>query len=203
MFARYSAAALLAAIVSTSATAGPIDFVAELDSSQVVAGSTNSATGIATFTLSEDKSMLSYDIQLSDDIFLSTSPASETDPAGVDKIHLHFAPAGTVGPHVLNIFGLPGEDDADFAVDFMANRITGIWDDSDATGDPNAGGSSKLLSLFVDELEAGNIYLAVHTVGNGGGVAIRGQLAQVPAPAGITLLGLGLAGLMARRRRTA
>ena len=179
-----------------------ISFTAMLTGDQVVGGGTTEPGefGVATFELNQQMTELSYAVQLFG-LDLDPIMANRIDDNDVDKIHLHHAPAGVVGPHVLNIFGLPSEDDADLVVDFDNESFSGIWDDGDATGDPNSPGSTKMLSNFVDELLNDEIYLAVHTIGVNGNVAIRGQLIrQVPEPNCLLLLG-GLVGYSVMRRQ--
>ncbi|MDJ0598386.1 MAG: CHRD domain-containing protein [Crocosphaera sp.] len=120
----------------------------------------------------------------------------------VTAIHLHSGNPGEtkVGPHTLNIFGLPGQDDNDAVFDFENNTITGIWDNLDSTD--SAGGvntsdgvpnhhlsdvlsgidplSTKTVSDYVDELLAGNFYIQAHTndFDIPGGV-MRGQVEEV------------------------
>ena len=187
------AASLL--LAATAPAHSALMFTATLDASQVVSNaSTETGTGFATFTLNDAMTTLDYTLNLTG-LNLEPEGDGRSDPSDVDKIHLHVAPPGTPGPHVLNIFGLPSEDDNDLVVDFVANSLTGRWDDGDAidpnTGNPfdqSAGGTTKFFSDHLNDLLAGNLYIAVHTAGQGGQVAIRGQLQQVPLPASIWLL---------------
>ena len=178
-------------------------FTATLNSGQVVTGGTTNPaeTGVATFTLNNDMTALDHTLQLFN---LDLAPATErTDTNDVDKIHIHNAPAGVMGPHTLNIFGLPSEDDGDLVVNFAADSLSGTWTDADQAGDQNSPDSTKPLSLFVNELQAGNLYIAVHTLGAGGGVAIRGQIVSVvPEPAtGTIVFGSAMVLSCVRRRR--
>lgn len=178
-------------------------FKADINAAQVVSGggSSSTATGVATLTLNDTQDRLDYTIQLFG-LDLEPDPAQRLDPEDVNKIHFHFGVPGTTGPHVLNIFGLPSEDDADLVVDFDSETLTGSWDDGDAFGDPNSPGTTKPLSSFVDELIAGDLYVAIHTVGKNGDVEIRGQITPVPEPHGIlgTAIVLGLGALSLKRK---
>ena len=182
-------------------------FTSFLDASQVTGTSTETGTATATFVLDTAEQNLSYSLQLNG-LNLLVDPASRTGFSDVDKIHLHNAAAGQSGPHVLNVFGLPSEDDSQLVVDFANNSLTWNYDDSDAFDsggvlfDQNSPMTTKLLSNFIDDLRDGQIYLAVHTAGQSGNIAIRGQLTSVPEPNSLAFLcGLTLAGLTGRRRR--
>ena len=176
-------------------------FFANLTADQVVANdSTTTGIGMAIFELNDDQTELSYSMVFSG-LDLEPDPANRVNANDIDKIHLHFAPRGVPGPHVLNIFGLPSEDDADLVVDFPNNSLVGIWSDADAidpdTGNPfdqTVGGTTKFQSEFVDALFDGDIYLAAHTIGEGGAVAVRGQVEVVPEP-GTAVVFAGLFGI--------
>ena len=206
------AAFLVVGIGSFQSASAATLFRAELSGDQVVSSPTpdTQATGTATFSLSDDQSQLTYTIDLNG-ITLKPSISERTEPADVNKIHLHVGAPGNNGPHTLNIFGLPGEDDDDLQVDYQNGILTGIWDDSDASdlngngvADPN---DSKPLSAFVSELLDGQLYVQVHTnrfdSPNGFPGELRGQIVrqsepvQTPEPG--ALLGLLAMGLAAAR----
>ncbi|MGF1523677.1 MAG: CHRD domain-containing protein [Leptolyngbyaceae cyanobacterium] len=202
----------IAAVSTTIATAtqpasAATLFTAELDGLQVVSpdfpdGVPTDASGFATFELNEEQTELAYFIDL-DGVNLKPEQSDHTDLSDVTKIHIHVGESGSNGPHTLNIFGLPSEDDADLVVDFENVTLQGTWDDGDAinpeTGelfDPTLGGTTKQLSSFVDELFADGLYLQVHTVEFDSPTVpgeLRGQIeaASVPEPSaaiGIFLL---------------
>ena len=195
-----AAAALAFSGLTESALAATM-FRAVLDGAQVAVpgGVTTPASGWASFELNEDQNELRYTIDL-DGLVLKPDISDRTAANDVTKIHIHFGAPGNNGPHTLNIFGLPREDDDDLGLDLSEGILTGIWDDGDAinpdTGslfDPTMGGTTKTLSSFVDELIAGQLYLQVHTVASdqaGTPGEIRGQIESVPEPA--TVLGLML-----------
>lgn len=198
---------LMATTFPVSANADLI-FRAVLDASQVVGTSTETGTGIATFVLDDAQENLSYSLQLFG-LDLKSVPGDRVEFSDVDKIHLHNGFPGESGPHVLNIFGLPSEDDSEMVVDFVNESLTGIYNDEDAIDPDNGGlfdqnnpGTTKLLSNFADDLIDGQLYIAIHTAGQNGDVAIRGQILAVPEPTGglvMAVLGLGV-GLRRRRK---
>ncbi len=192
-------------------------FAAHLDASQVVFNTSHTtATGDATFVLNDARTQLRYDIQF-DGLDLEPNPANRTDPNDIVGMHIHFQVPDVIGPHILNIFGNPSEDDADLIVDFANESLSGIFDISDASRDPVTGDllpqffplTTKVISDWLDELDAAELYLAVHTVEASStppGVAIRGQIRPVPEPSGqafILSLVLGLLPQTSHRWRLA
>lgn len=162
-------------------------------------GADPAATGFASLVLSEDQSTLSYMIELGGLDLGGQTAATADDVIG---LHFHNAPAGSNGPVVFGILGSPTlggtlnpalTDDADdLMVDAVAGTISGAWEATD---------TPALTSLLLDELNAFELYLNVHTTGFQGG-AIRGQV--LPEPANVAQVGvamLGLVGLMWWRRR--
>lgn len=74
------------------------------------------------------------------------------------------------------------------------------------TGVPSASAGSIPQQVFsvtaaqISALQAGNMYFNVHSSAFSGG-EIRGQIAAVPEPASLGLIGMGAITLLARRRR--
>ena len=89
---------------------------------------------------------------------------------------------------------------------FLQNASVRLGLDSGATWNTNAtngGVTNRVLTLDATqaaELLAGRWYVNIHTSQNGPG-EIRGNLTVVPEPSTALLAGLGLAGLLGRRRR--
>ena len=148
------------------------------------------AGGRASLALSADQTELRYTIELIG-LDLKPDPAHRVDPKDVFGIHLHLIVPGQIGPHILNIFGNPAEDDGDLIVDYSQETLSGIFDAGDATRDPVTGEllpqffplTTKVIDDWIEHLMANGLYLAVHTVGqNGGGAVARGRDPRSGAP---------------------
>jgi hypothetical protein len=181
--------------------------------------STTDAKGEIFLTLNPERTELSYRIELDELVDLKQNPADRTQPDDIIGIHLHLNVPGTTGPHLLNIFGLatyntPAEEDADLVIDYENQRLTGKWDISDATRDAITGEilpqffplTSKIITDWLDELDAGELMVAVHTLETGfPTMAIHGHIhAVVPEPTtGMLLVAVVVAsaGLRIERRR--
>jgi len=183
---------------------GQTEFVSNLDSSQVVNNSSDStATGFATLTLNAEQTELAYAVQF---FGLDLEPIAEnrTDPNDVLGIHIHLHVQDVIGPHILNIFGVPAAEDDDLVVDYENESFSGVYDSSDASRDPVTGQilpqsfplTTKLFptSYRLEELLNDEWYFAVHTVGSTStppGVTIRGAILVVPEPSS-ALLAMGI-----------
>lgn len=160
------------------------DFEAKLQGfQQTVPTEKGTGHGKAKFWLVEDGTALKYEIELSNNYIVTWNGQTSKGNGGdtITKIHLHNNVPGVAGPHVLNIFGAPSEDDADLNVDVDARTFTGKWDDGDANDLPPAGPSPNDSVAFSDkksELCAGNLYVNIHSVEHGPGT-LRGQIIPV------------------------
>ncbi|HMO87117.1 MAG TPA: CHRD domain-containing protein, partial [Lacipirellulaceae bacterium] len=167
------------------------------------------AGGQAWLTLSEDQQRLAYTIQL-EQLTLKPVAADRVEPSDVFGIHLHLIVPDHPGPHILNIFGDPEEEDADLVVDYQAGRLWGVFDASDATRDPVTGEllpqffplTTKLIDDWIEHLMNNQLYLAIHTVGQGGGALLHGDVVLVPEPATVGLAALAAAWVLRRRGRS-
>ncbi len=151
-------------------------FVADLDGAQEVPSVATATFGQARFEFSDDLSMLDYEL----DVFNGND---------ITQAHIHMAPAGVNGPVIAFLFGFaPGGVDIDGLL--AAGTLT-------AGNLLNPPTMAEVAQAFSD----GNVYVNVHSVANPAG-EVRGQAraAQVPAPAGIALVMLGLLAAGTARR---
>ena len=209
---------LLCLCVSLAAsTVSAETFSFPLVADQVIAGgeatSTETSTADAVMTLitqagDPSATKIDYEISLSAfDVDGSKTPDLNDD---VTAIHLHTVtecasatcvPGDTAGTlHVLNLFGVPREDDADLVVDVANSLVSGSWDPTDAnmltpapTFDPND---------YLDGWANGELFLMVHTRGNPSG-AVGGFVVPEPQGLGLTMVGLTFAvGLVRRQQKS-
>jgi hypothetical protein len=186
-------------------SAGEACFQAVIDDFHAVNSPHPDAIGMVHLVLNAARDELRYQIQI-DGLNMKPVAADRTAPADVIGVHLHLNVPDTVGPHVLNIFGLatynmPAEEDDELVVDYAHRVLTGIYDDGDATIDPTTGQpylpfyplTSKPLSDWIDDLENGDLMVAVHTNASGfPTMAIHGHINQiVPEPASAILFVAG------------
>jgi hypothetical protein len=175
--------------------------------------STTNATGEIFLTLNSARTELLYEIVLDDLLSLKPNPADRTEPDDIIGIHLHLHVPDTIGPHVLNIFGLPAEEDADLVIDYASKTLSGVYDITDATIDPTTGEpalqfyplTTKIIYDWIDDLESGALMIAVHTNESGfGTMAIHGHIGShavaEPSAAGLLAFGVCLSSLSRRNR---
>jgi hypothetical protein len=179
--------------------------------------STTDSMGEVFLALNSARTEVRYLIVLDDLLGLKENPEDRTEPDDILGIHFHLHVPDTIGPHLLNIFGLAtptlwGQEDADLVVDYVHHTLTGIFDISDATIDPLTGlpyepnsiyfASTKIIDEWIDELDNGEWVLAIHTGESGfKNFALHGHIHPVvPEPASILLFALGVFLASATRR---
>ena len=215
---------LILSIVTASIAVGQTvqtDFVANFTEDFVVLGgvqgTVSNATGLAEFTLIQDladpsNNTLAYTMTFQNVDLDGAQTSSILD--NITALHIHDTTqcsplipqcqegvdtAGTI--HLLNIFGLPRNDDADVVVDPVAGTISGLWDISDTSV---AGTPIPTLDIsdsdVVNVLLSGDAAIFVHT-NEVPSAAAGGTLSIVPEPSSLGLLMFGLLGLTCIRRR--
>jgi len=165
------------------------DFEAKLQGfQQTVPTEKGTGHGKAKFWWADGEDALYYEIEVSKNYIVTWNGQTSKGNGGdtITKIHFHNNVPGTAGPHVLNVFGAPSEDDGNLSVDVDKRTFTGKWDDGDANDLPPANRSPNDSVAFTlvdplsgntprDELCSGNLYVNIHSVEHGPG-ALRGQI---------------------------
>ena len=153
-------------------------YVAELSGAQVVPPVAENTGGIALLWLNPRRTRLYYWLLL-DGVDIKDDFGARTAPNDVTQIHFHLAAPGANGPHALNVFGPPSEDDLDLRVYPALELVTGAWDDSDAFVMMPGIGDTRRLSDHLGDLRDGNLYLQVHTNRNPRPGELRGQISRL------------------------
>jgi len=209
---------LAVCMLASVAAAETVKLRAELQSSSVilggVIGSSSVNSGYADLLLTWDGSdpvsaEVGYEIYVDADLDGLQTPELNDD---VTAIHLHNVdmcmaaacqPGDTAGTmHVLNIYGVPRQDDADMVFSVVDGTVSGLWDSADAnalTPAPSQAPSDSLTRMLDGEL-----FVMVHTrefpSGAFGGFA---NVVPEPVSANMWVLGALLVTQTMRRRRVA
>ena len=155
-----------------------VHFVAELTNAETVPLVPDrgfSGTARAWLSFRKNAVVLKYQIDSNMDLNAGF-PQTEDEADDVTQIHLHSSPPGIAGPHVLNVYKIPAQDDDDVVVKPNQGVVMGIWDDGDLSEGLPPGPASVPLSEVLDELCLGNVYVNVHGTGDQSPGALRGNL---------------------------
>ena len=210
-------------VASVNAQIVRTDFAADFAENYVILGGVqgtgSAAAGTAQFTLLQDLSnpannSMEYFISLENVDLDGAQTADILD--NITALHIHdvtkCAPAfsqciegtdtaGTI--HLLNIFGLPRNDDAEVMVDPVAGTISGRWDVSDTSPDGTPVPTLDISDpMVIDTLMSGEAAIFVHT-NEVATAASGGALRIVPEPSSSLLLVIAsLISLGACRKRS-
>jgi hypothetical protein len=151
--------------------------------------SPSTGTGYGTVTFNAAAQTLTALLTFSD----LTSP-TEIPPGVPGAAHIHLGAPGVEGP-ILFPFIEPNANN--FPLDVTSGTYVTTLTAASLIPDPADG--INTFAEAVNAIEAGHTYFNIHTVAFPGG-EIRGQSTVIPEPASLTLLTLGLGGILAIAR---
>lgn len=178
---------LVALLMAAPVSANTITYHAYLAGTNEVPVNASPATGFATLVFDDVANTLLVD---------ETFSGLIGGPAVAAHIHC-CAPAGVNAIVAVGFPGFPAATSGTYNHTFLLTDVL-VYNAAYVTahGGNAAGAEAALLAA----LNNGNAYVNIHNAQFGGG-EIRGQIEAVPEPASLTLIGTGLAALVARRRR--
>ncbi len=179
---------LLTLVVAAPVSANTITYHAFLSGLNEVPANASPATGFATVTFDDVLDTLVVDESFSG---LIGGPAAAA--------HIHCcAPVGVNAIVAVGFPGFPAATSGSYLHTFLLTDIS-IYTAAYVTA--HGGNAAGAEAALIAALNSGNAYVNIHNAAFPGG-EIRGQLTAVPEPATVTLLGTGIAAVLARKRRT-
>jgi hypothetical protein len=173
-------ACMAAMSIPMAATAATKVYTIHLGGANEVPANPSPATGLAVLTVDDSADTISFAI------------GAMNLQGAFTMSHIHAAAAGANGPVV---FSFGSTADLQGPVTIGGTAVPGSY---------ALLGSHKPASPLADQINAApwNYYVNVHTQAYPGG-EVRGQVSAIPEPAPLAtmLAGLGVVGLLARRRR--
>lgn len=191
---------LVIVAMSRLAIAAPILFTATLTGAQENPPNASTASGTASFVLNDAQTALTFEATINGLDFTGSQTPDTAD--NLLNAHIHAGATGGPGTNAGVVWGFIGSPFNDtnpgnvvvtpFASG-VGGMVTGTWDALE--------GQNTNLATQLPSILGGLSYINFHTTQFGGG-EIRGQITQVPEPATLALLGIGVA-CFGLRRKTA